>query len=237
MNYFNDEHTKAIAPELLFYKDIANWVVIRTNSLEEVLQHQARIDDYSEQSNEKYWRKHNYDNLHRENYRFVILVPDKITLVAAKHAINHADLSSNFKKRIEYGIDGNLPYCLILYDLTKKLRYFGYRQYIKNFLKDKPWIDRDIYEHELIVPTINLAKIIGYNSYLKRNTIWHLFYNSMNSSYKFKADTGSSGCSFYADSSSKNHEQAVQYCLDFLKHQTCITPMKVERYFVKEGEK
>lgn len=213
--------------ELIFFRDLANWVVWRSPNVADVITHQAEVEQYAEKA-------YMSSSMGKE-WRFVILSPDIPTQIAVKYAIKHDDsLSKDFKERILYEMSDQIKYILMLYEPLKFLLYWGYMDYIRKFNKDKPWIDYKNRNFEYFVnsPKETIARVVAYNSYLKCNKVLKLTYSDR-LGYSFKEDAESpSLCMEFDDVS---HSSALSHCLEELRLGTCLNPISVTKFFKEDN--
>ena len=209
--------------ELVFFQDIANWVVYHDTNIIDAIRHSAELSQYS---NKKL----------KHDMRYVILSPDKPTQILAKYAINRdSKLTTNFKQRVEYTVSNKLKYILMLNEFETRLRYWGYINYINKFNKDKPWndyLDRG-FEIFSVQPEQLIAKVITYNSYLKQNDILKLWYRPNSNSYCLKEDCKDPRLKMFFEAI--DHEYALDNCLNELKYQTCLIPISITKYFTDKN--
>lgn len=212
--------------ELIFFRDLTNWVVWRSPNVSDVITHQAEVEEYAEKA-------HMSSNMAKE-WRLVILSPDTPTEIAVKYAIRHDDsLSKDFKERILYEVSDQIKYILMLHEPLKRL-FLGYVDYIRKFNKDKPWIDykNRNFEYFVNTPKETIARVVTYNSYLKCNQVLKLTYSDR-LGYSFKEDAESpSLCMEFDDVS---HSSALSHCLEELRTSTCLNPININKYFKEDN--
>lgn len=209
--------------ELVFFQDVANWVVYHDTNIIDAIRHSAELSQYS---NTKL----------KHNMRYVILSPDKSTQILAKYAINRdSKLTTNFKQSVEYIVSDQLKYILMLDEFEARLRYWGYISYINEFNKDKPWndyLDRG-FEIFSVQPEQLIAKFVTYNSYLKQNEILKLWYRPNSNSYCLKEDCKDPRLKMFFETI--DHEYALDNCLNELKYRTCLIPISITKYFTDKN--
>lgn len=209
--------------ELVFFRDVANWCVYYDSDLSDAVKHSVELSQYTNQHLEKRFAK---------DMQYVVLSPDQETEIAVKYAINHnAKLTTEFKESIEYNVINDLKYVLMLHEFKNRLRYLGYKEFIDLFNRDKPWEDYFNRDFELfcVRPKELIATVVAYNSYLKHNKILKLWYNPQVNVYTFKEDSGKSGYKMVFETI--DHETALDCCLNNLADHTCLTPVKIDKYF------
>lgn len=213
--------------ELVFFQDVANWVVYHDTNIIDAIRHSAELTQYS---NAKL--AHNL----KHDMHYVILSPDKPTQILAKYAINRdSKLTTNFKQRVEYIVSDQLKYILMLDEFETRLRYWGYISYINEFNKDKPWnnyLDRG-FEIFSVQPEQLIAKFVTYNSYLKQNEILKLWYRPNSNSYCLKEDCKDPRLKMFFETI--DHEYALDNCLNELKYRTCLIPISITKYFTDKN--
>ena len=213
--------------ELVFFQDVANWVVYHNTNIIDAIRHSAELTQYS-----------NAELTHdlKHDMRYVILSPDKSTQILAKYAINRdSKLTANFKQRVEYTVSDKLKYILMLNEFETRLRYWGYISYINEFNKDKPWndyLDRG-FEIFSVQPEQLIAKVLTYNSYLKQNEILKLWYRPNSNSYCFKEDRKDPRLQMSFETI--DHKYALDNCLNELKYRTCLIPISITKYFADKN--
>lgn len=213
--------------ELVFFQDVANWVVYHDTNIIDAIRHSAELSQYSHKK-----LAHNL----KHDMRYVILSPDKPTQILAKYAINRdSKLTTNFKQSVEYIVSDQLKYILMLDEFEARLRYWGYISYINEFNKDKPWndyLDRG-FEIFSVQPEQLIAKFVTYNSYLKQNEILKLWYRPNSNSYCLKEDCKDPRLKMFFETI--DHEYALDNCLNELKYRTCLIPISITKYFTDKN--